>query len=285
VSQHLDEHIDLCASYALDNLDAPERVRLEAHLAAGCAVCEGALREFSRATALLATTAPPVRPPAALRERVLAAARAESLRSTGPGTGAGESPARSGGARIVSIESRRALLWSWLAAAACLALAVWSQRTVARLHGEISEQQVRVAVLEQDRTRLEAQLGDARRWVSTATASDARFATLAPTPDGNPSLFGRAIIDKKTRRAAFAFSNFKAPAGHDYQLWTIRAGKPKSLGVLQAGADGEAWANLDVGDAATLQALAVSLEPAGGSPSNDAPSGPVVMLAQLGSTE
>src|SRR5262249_22590352 len=165
---------------------------------------------------------------------------------------------------VVSIESRRALLWGWLAAAACLAFAVWSQRTVAKLRGEINQQQVRVTALEQDRSRLEAQLGDARRWVSTATASDARFATLAPTPNGDPKLYGRAIIDKKAQRAAFAFSNFKAPTGHDYQLWTIRGGKTKSLGVLQAGADGEAWANLDVGDAATLQALAVSLEPAGG---------------------
>ena len=46
MSEHLEEHLDLCAGYALGSLDAPDRIRLEAHLADGCPACEAALAEL-----------------------------------------------------------------------------------------------------------------------------------------------------------------------------------------------------------------------------------------------
>lgn len=74
-----------------------------------------------------------------------------------------------------------------------------------------------------------------------------------------------------------------AHAGHDYELWALPAkGAPVSLGVLPS-ADGVARRVLKpeqlraLGNATTL---AVSLEPAGGSPTG-APTGPVVQTAPL----
>ena len=269
MNAHLDEYLELCAADALGCLDAPDRARLQAHLATGCTECHAALRDFGDAAAALAATAPPVAPPAALRERVLAAARADTTLPLAP---------------VTSMEPRRGAgpWWLWAAAAACLAFALWNVRTVQRLHGLMAQQSERVVALERDRASLEARLDETRRWVSTATAGDAVVADLTPTPDGNPALRGRAIIDPKTQRAALALHNVQAPPGHDYQLWTIHGGKPHSLGLVHPDADGNAFLDVDVGSSRSLQALAVSLEPLGGSPSVEGPSGTIVLLARMG---
>lgn len=70
--------------------------------------------------------------------------------------------------------------------------------------------------------------------------------------------------------------------GHDYELWALPAGgKPVSLGVLPAG--GELRHALSASQRRALarsRQLAVSLEPAGGSPTGQ-PTGPVVATAPL----
>src|SRR5436190_24330522 len=87
VSRHNDEHLDLCAEYALGTIDDVSRRRLEEHVREGCAECEVALRDFGVATMALAATAPAARPSAELRERVVAAARREPRRAARPAHG------------------------------------------------------------------------------------------------------------------------------------------------------------------------------------------------------
>lgn len=66
-----------------------------------------------------------------------------------------------------------------------------------------------------------------------------------------------------------------APAGQDYQLWLIgENGVPQSLGLLR-----DTVTRVSAG-LAPGQILAISLEPAGGSP-DPTPSGPVLATAQL----
>lgn len=269
MNAHLDEYLELCAAHALGCLDATDRARLEAHLATGCAECQAALRDFSDATAALAATAPPVAPPPQLRERVLAAARADAARPL---------------ASVSPLESRRNAgpWWLWAAAAACLVFALWNLRTVGQLRGAMAQQSERVVALERDRASLAARLDETRRWVSTATAGNAVVANLTPTADGDPAWSGRAIIDPTTQRAALALNHLQAHEGRDYQLWTIHDGKPHSLGVVHPDADGNVYLDVDVGRGQSLQALAVSLEPLGGSPSVEGPSGPIVLLARMG---
>jgi anti-sigma-K factor RskA len=67
---------ELTAAYALDALDADEVSAYEEHLA-GCAICQDNLAAMSDTMVQLAFAAPPVDPPAHLRERILDAARAE----------------------------------------------------------------------------------------------------------------------------------------------------------------------------------------------------------------
>jgi anti-sigma-K factor RskA len=67
---------DHVAAYALDALDARERDAFEEHLT-HCARCRDQLAELSETASALAFAVPPARPPAALKERILDAARAE----------------------------------------------------------------------------------------------------------------------------------------------------------------------------------------------------------------
>jgi anti-sigma factor RsiW len=67
---------ELTAAYALDALDPAERAEYEEHLAT-CERCRDELAQLSVVAAELAFAAEPVAPPAALRARILDAARAE----------------------------------------------------------------------------------------------------------------------------------------------------------------------------------------------------------------
>jgi len=273
VSQHREEHLDLCAGYALGSLDDADRRTLEAHLREGCPICAAELTRFESGAALWAGSAPPMRAPSALRKRVLDAVRAE----------AAATPARRGAdARAIRPAppvDRRGSWMTWgLAAAACLGAVFgaleWRNAT---LRGR------ELAAAREELARLNAQLEDERRWAAVLTAPRAVTVQLAATPDGAPNLGARATYDPETRRALVVFSNFAAPTGNDYQLWAILKSGPSSLGLIRADSTGHAVVRLaDAGDPASLAAFAVSLEKEGGAPTTTAPAGPVVMVGKLG---
>lgn len=277
MSQHRDEHLDLCAGYALGSLSDADRRQLEAHLESGCPECERALADFGAATVLLAASAPAAAPPPALKGRVMGAIEAEGARRAAP-TGA---PAREE-RRVIELKPRWPQLlasWGWAAAAAALAIATavsWNAAT--RLRGELEANRRQLA-------ELERKLGDERQWAAVLSAPGAKVVNLAPTPAGASDLRARATYDPATQRAVIVFENFKAPSGHDYELWAIRGAKPApaSLGLVKADEDGRAVLRLEnVGDPTTLGAFAVSLENEGGAPTPTAPAGPVVMVGKLG---
>ena len=272
VSEHREEHLDLCAAYALGDLDPVERLRLEEHLSQGCATCEAALADFSDATVLLAASVPAAQPSAALRGKVLALVAAEPTEPT---------KATDGQRKIVELRPRRPTArgnWAWGAIAAALALtSVLLFRETSRLHDQLEASRRELAVVGR-------QLAEEERLNQVLSAPGARVAVLEITPAGEEALRARATYDPATRNAVVVLENFRAPAGHDYELWAIRGATPASLGVIHPDARGNAIIHLaDVGDPSTLNAFAVSLEPAGGSPNPAAPSGPVVMLGKLGS--
>jgi anti-sigma-K factor RskA len=272
VEAHRDEHLDLCAAYALGSLDAEDRLRLEQHLAAGCDACESALQEMSGAVTVLAASAPAVEPPPALRARILRAAREDAADQRSPRDIA----------TAASQRTRTVWMWSgWAAAAACLVLALWGWNAASRLRAALDDQRLRIAQLERDRDDLEERLAVEKRTVGVLTASSARFATLAPTLQGDVRWRGRATLDLRGN-AVVAFENLETPDDRDYELWAIRDGKPRSLGLVHADANGAALVHVEVENAASVAAFALSLEPKGGAPTPDAPSGPVVLVGTLG---
>jgi anti-sigma-K factor RskA len=106
-----DDPHSLVAPYALDALDGEEERSFEDHLA-GCERCRGELAGLREAAASLAYGAAGPAPPAALRERILAQARAERPNVT-------PLPRRRGWAGPLAAAAA-------LAAAVALGIGVWS---------------------------------------------------------------------------------------------------------------------------------------------------------------
>jgi anti-sigma-K factor RskA len=270
-----DDELELAAGYALGTLDETDRRLVETLLEGGHAELERAIADFSEASALLAHSAPAALPSAELRTRVLAAARAD--RPAPDAAADDEAPARA-----LSLESPRkpwieSWGWGFATAAALLAIVAgvtWTgqqrmRQDLARMRDEVAQ--------------LRRQLGSEKRWADVLGSPAAKVVQLGATPDGNPSLVARATYDPTSGRAVLVFENFRPPSGHDYELWALRPTGAQSLGLIRTDANGRATLRLeDVGDASSLAAFAVSLEPEGGSPKPDAPTGPVVMAGKVG---
>jgi anti-sigma-K factor RskA len=265
VSQHREEHLELCAGSVLSDLSESEARELEAHLDEGCPTCDAELSRLSRGARALAFMAPPLRAPAELRGRVLDAVRSEA-------PGRAPIPLRRPAAR-------RAPIAAWMAAAAAVVvvvLGIMEWRVASRLRRELASSREEIA-------RLNEQIEAEREWAAVTTAPQARVIDLAPTPAGSPQLQARVTYDPATRRAVVTGVNLAAPEGKDYQLWAILKTGPASLGLVRADSQGRALLRLpNAGDPASLAAFAISLERKGGASTATAPEGPVVMVGKLG---
>jgi anti-sigma-K factor RskA len=151
---------------------------------------------------------------------------------------------------------------------------------------------VRLGDEREARTTLAAQLGRARQTlgereralaeqralVAEVVSPDARTARLAATGQG-PDV--RVTWNRRTGLVVLTAASLgPAPAGRTYQLWGIPAGgAPQSLGTFAADAAGSAGAVLRAPAGAAFGAIAVSVEPAGGSP---APTTTPILVGQVG---
>jgi anti-sigma-K factor RskA len=158
---------DLTAAYALDALDAEERKAYEAHLE-GCARCREELAAFSQSAEALAVAASGPQPPTDLRNRILAAARAEHD-------------------TVVSIASRRRawtpVLAGVAAAAAVLALALGIYSI--SISRELDRQRSATAVLADPGAKsVSLQAGAGRLVVAPDGAAVLVLGDLPPAPSG-----------------------------------------------------------------------------------------------------
>lgn len=284
MSAHLPEHGDLCAAFALGCLDASDRAEFESHLADGCVTCEAKVVHFAGAAALLAASAPEQSPSAGLRARVLDAARAVApVRPIHDAVVAAAVETR-----VHAGPTRRRMAWvGWAAAAALALVAALAWRSTSLLDAELTATRARLGgellTLRTELGQTRAQVQEQEQWLEILNAPEARVAQIALTPDGAVALRGRATYDPRSRAAVFVFANVTTPEGRDYQLWAMRPDGVSSLGLIHADATGAALIRIDdAGDPTSLAGFAVSLEPAGGSPNASAPTGPVVMVGQLG---
>lgn len=225
---------ELAAAYALDALDPAERRAFEEHLA-GCARCRADVTSFGDVTLALADAAADDELPPGLRERVLAAARAEPLNVV-PLAAARERRAAAATGRLATATRPRVLLPALAAsAAAAVALGVWG----ADLSGTL------------DRERA------ARRSEASALAAFA-------DPAARRSASGTASLAVAGGRGALSLARLApAPAGKTYQAWVIPpGGKPIPAGLFDA-RGGRAVIVLEP----TVEPgaiVAITLEPAGG---------------------
>ncbi len=277
------------AAYALDILDSPaDRAALEAHLA-GCAACRDELALQRSALQGIGLGIEPVAPPVALRARALATVREPQL---APIAARDERGAPS--ARVVTIGAhekntrpgpRASASMAWLATAAAVVVAVGSmlyayalQREVTALTSLAVSAATRADALNAEVVELRRQSSELVQVLNVIGAPDVRLASLSGQGAAAGAL-GRAYW---SRSQGLVFKALQLPglaANRDYQLWIVPAsGAPVSMGVLQVRADGSSSHATPLANLPTAAAIAVTIEPTGGSPT---PTMPIVMVGNL----
>jgi anti-sigma-K factor RskA len=232
-------------AYALGALDDEERSAVAAWLQAD----EARQRELASYQAVVDRMPLLVEerdPPPDLRRRLIAAAAVDL---PAPAV----APAAPPPAQLAWY--RRPGPWAAIAAVllvTTLALGAWS----AALGGQLAASRAQVAILQaQPRVTIHAVTG---------------------TPNA-PNATGEVVYLPQQQAAFLTVSNLPPPAAdRSYQVWFIQDGKPVSAGLLPTGPN-QAAARLPA-DLGRYEAIAVSLEPAGGSP---APTGPIVVAGPL----
>jgi anti-sigma-K factor RskA len=260
-----DETFDtLVAVYAVGALEGDDRVRLEAHLAEGCVICERALRDSSEALAVLAEDGPRMIPPAHVKQALVTRLAQEAPRAR----------------RARPAPSR--LRWLAGAAAAVVVVSLFTAAYVAARYearlGQMAREMASIRErLRRDQVALEEQLATYRNVGELLRDPATRVVTLGglgPTPQA----VARVVWNDRTGGQIFISKLPPAPADRTYEVWTIGAGAPRAAGLVTVETSGTAHRRLDpVPGGDPVKVFAVTLEPAGGTP---APTGPIVLASR-----
>ena len=243
--KNCDQFRELIEAYALGALDANERTGLDAHLASGCVNCTKAIEEARWLVSQLAYLAPDQAPSPLLKERLMRAVRAEVQ------------------------ASRKPAIWAWMGVAALVVLTVYSAWDSWRLRSKFREANDQTAKAIQNGQSLQEQLALTQREVSILTdPASVKIALLPQNPQALPlelkwhSQLGMVVIGQQVP---------VPPGNRVLQLWLIPkapGSKPVPSLTLRPGPDGKFV--LPVFDPPKLiaetKALAITEEPAGGSP-------------------
>jgi anti-sigma-K factor RskA len=260
VSEH-DQFRELIEAYALGALDANERAALEAHLASGCPGCAKALEEARLVVTQLAYLAPPAEPSDMLRARVLRSVRADAAASAGGG--GGSLPMQAGGPQRSSVP-----MWLWAGVAALLLVSVYSTWEARKMQQDVAEMNQHAAAELKERKQLEAELTMAKHEAWILTDPSSKKIMIMPSDKSMPMV--EAMWHPKMGIYVTAQQMPMPKNNKVLQLWLIpkNGAKPMPSHVFwpdSNGKIGEMVANPPE-DMAETKALAITEEPAGGSP-------------------
>jgi anti-sigma-K factor RskA len=256
-----DEVEELLGAYAVDALPSDEAAAVRAHLA-GCRNHAEQAAELRAVASRLHALAGPVQPPAALRSRVLEAIREQdSATATARATAPAVPPASIESARDTrrsrvtwgrSPEGKRAFPYARGALAAVLVAAIGG-------------------LLAWNIILMSGDDNDAEQFASRATA-------VAPLRADAGDAFGAVIYFDAEKRAAVVADGLEVlDATQTYQLWALGEGDPVSLGLISVDARGHMSGAVSF-DAAAAEGIAITIEPAAGSPQ---PTSDPILLAEL----
>ena len=279
---------DLVGAYALGALDATDRAAFERHLAE-CQACASEVQSLQPVVDGLAQVVPLVDPPAALRERVLTAARSAASKSaprTQPAPPKLADRAKAGlPAEARGTSEGRPTNWGWLAAAASVVLAVglgvyvWQLRDrLTEVERRLDEATARAAASETRVAELQQASLNVRTTALVIGAPDLLRVDLAG--QGGSAAKARAFWSRAHGLVFTAVDLPAPPPGKVYQLWVVGAQAPVSAGILELDAAGRATTILEAGrQFPEPAAFAVTIEPAGGVPQ---PTGDKVLVGLAG---
>ena len=250
---------DLLPLLALDALAPEESRQVEEHTKS-CPSCAEELESLRLDLSLVAESVAPIEASQLSRRRLL-----DSLP---------EKPTQ--GLRSVGPASLSRFL-AWAAGFGCLVLGLSLFWTLAELSTARNERDRMVARFQLELEGLKAEATALAGELGVLTSPDARQISLAGLEEA-PNATALAYVDSAAGVARFyAFRLPEAPAGHDYQLWTITGGVPVSAGVFAVDRSGSARVQVaGISDLGSVEAWAVTIEPAGGVPQ---PTGPMVLIS------
>ncbi|MCC9205198.1 anti-sigma factor [Arthrobacter sp. zg-Y769] len=239
---------ELAPLYAVDALEPAEREEFEQHLAE-CPRCQAEVADFADVTAHLAAGTAST-PPPALRTSVLAA-----IHGTKPLPGPQAVPAV-----VVSLEERRRRRGRRLLAAAAAAVLLPGIALGGWNLGVQSEQRQQEQLAAQEQGRENRLLA----------APD--LATHRVDVNGRPATL---VVSREEDEALFVADSLPDPGeGREYQLWLLDGDNPVP-DTHFSGGDVSIWLS---GDVARAGAVALTVEPAGGSTT---PTFPLVAVAEI----
>ncbi len=230
-----------CDEYTAGLLEGDERRQLTSLIESGDPVVQDQLKDSEEFLAQLALMAPQVEPPPLLRSKLLNRVRETS-------------------APVVVAKPSRVWMLGWAVAAGLAIVSLYSLVALRAANGELRKVGDELASVRADAAR-------SRKVLAVVLSRDARYIRLSTAQ--NEPLF-RAFWGGGASGLVLSGANVPAPAaGRTFQLWVVPKGgaSPVSAGVFLPQVDGQvlmiAETTLRPGDAA---ALAISDEPAGGSP-------------------
>jgi anti-sigma-K factor RskA len=260
---------ELYEAYALGALEGAELAAVEEHLAQPCPTCTPSVAQARTLVANLSYLAPPAEPPADLRRKLLAAIAAEPA-----GNVAGAAAAARTVRGVDAVAKGRARAperawipaWAWVAAAALVLFAGYTtfqmrqfSREVAVLERQGAQEQQRSRALDSERERyLQA--------LNIIGATSTRRLQLKPGKIAMPPV--SAYWNPGMGLVLAADKMPEMPPGRTLQLWVVpQQGAPISVGIFRPNAAGQVLMVMPPANAMLMaKALAISDEPAGGSP-------------------
>lgn len=253
--------LELVESYALGALEPEERASLEAHLAIGCAECSKALGEARWLVSQLACLAPDAQPSDMLRGGLLKTVRADAADDSAEDV-AGGGPAPD--------TSRAPIpLWMWGAVAASVLFALYNFYEAQSVRRSIRQTQAALDEQVELQKKSAHELALARREALILT--DPRSVKI-PMPAGQQALPSLQATWHIALGILISGENLPVPReNRTLQLWLIpKAPGSKPIPSLTIRPDAEGRFHLLVQNPPDAQsdtkALAITEEPAGGSP-------------------
>jgi anti-sigma-K factor RskA len=259
----------LYEEYALGVMEGEERAELEAHLAHACAQCTPGVAQARWVVAQLAHAAPDAQPPAELRGKIMDAVKpsADLTRAVVPI----EKPKPS---------EQRAMFpaWAWLAAAALALVTGYTIRQMNNQNDQLAQlrKQMKIATIQNQ--MLQNQLDMNRMVAMVMMSPDSLPLKLMPKDKNMPMV--HAYLHPHMGVAITADQMPSMPSVRTLQLWFVpKTGKPMSVAIFHPDAAGQialvAPVNMPRNE---IAALALTDEPAGGSPQ---PTTPIAWMAEV----
>ena len=259
----------LYEEYALGVLEGKERAELEAHLARACPKCTPGVAKARWVVVQLTLAAPDMQPRAALRGKIMDAVKtsANTARATVPIEESKPSPQRS----IYPA-------WAWIAAAALALITGYTIRQMNNQNDQLAQLRKQMKLATMQNQSLQNRLDIDHMVTMIMMSPDSMPLKLIPKDKYMPMV--HAYLHPQMGVAITADQMPSMPSARTLQLWFVpKAGKPMSVAIFHPDAAGQialvAPVNMPMNE---IAALAVTDEPAGGSPQ---PTTPIAWLAQV----